>query len=79
MIMTKTVWRLRPEAFKEKYIIIRDYGDGVLRWSRFSSNDYELTKNCVDYGNSIPNLLYKKIMLEIKDVLPASDFLPWLQ
>lgn len=76
MIMTKTVQGLRPEAFKAKYIIVRDYGDGVLRWSRFSSNDYELTKNCVNYGNSISNLSYKKIMLETKDVLPTSDFLP---
>lgn len=74
--MTHKVWCLKPEALKAKYIIVRDYGDGVLRWSGFSSDDYEMTKNCVDYGNSIPNLPYKKMMLETKDVLPASDFLP---
>ena len=76
MIMKQVVWDLEPRAFKAKYIIVRDYGDGVLRWSRFSSDDYERTKNCVDYGNSIPNLPYKKMMLETKDVQPASDFLP---
>lgn len=72
--MKHTVWLLRPEAFKAKYIIVRDYGDGVLRWSGFSCDDYEMTKHCVDYGNTIPNLPYKKMMLETKDVIPASDY-----
>lgn len=73
-VTKQVVWNLEPSAFEAKYIIVRDHGDGVLWWSRFSSDDYERTKNCVDYGNSIPNLPYKKFMLETKNVVPAADF-----
>ena len=74
MIMKQVVWNLEPRAFNYKYIIVRDYGDGVLYWGRYSSNDLELTQGCVDYGNSLPDLPYKKIMLETKNVVPAADF-----
>ena len=68
------VWLLEPRAFNDKYIIVKDYGDGVLYWSRYSSNDLELTQSCVDYGNSLSNLPFKNIMLESKNVVPAADF-----
>ncbi len=68
------VWNLEPRAFNDKYIIVKDYGDGVLYWSRYSSNDLELTQSCVDYGNSLSNLPFKNIMLESKNVVPAADF-----
>ena len=74
MIMTQEVWNLEPRAFNKQYIIVRDYGDGVLYWSRYSSDDLKLTQGCVDYGNSLPNLPYKKIVLETKSVIPAADF-----
>ena len=74
MIMKHVVWNLAPRAFNDKYIIVRDYGDGDLHWSRFSSNDLKATQGCVDYGNNLANLPYKKSMLETKDVVPATDF-----
>ena len=70
----QVVWCLEPRAFNTKYIIVNDYGDGVLYWSRFSCDDLEMTQNCVDYGNSLPNLPFKKIMLETENVVPAADF-----
>lgn len=72
--MKQVVWNLEPRAFKYEYIIVRDYGDGVLFWSNYSANDLELTQGCVEYANSLPNLPYKAIMLESKNVVPAADF-----
>ena len=46
--MKQIVECLRPEAFDVKYIVVRDYGDGKLRWSGMGSDDYALVKKCVD-------------------------------